>query len=258
MKPKRWLAGALLTIVATGCAGEHPAQPSRRPVKLANRSGLLVNSRPSDRNVYVPDVSGQPLDRAKAALKVAGLPVRVVKRSSDSVPSGRAIGTSPAVSTFVKQGTPVELLESSGPQIVKLPNVLGRSQTDAEHQLAAVGLVVVIVDRPGSARVGTVVLQSPAAGASVRRGSTAQITVSTAPPSVLVPNFVKQTEEAAVTAASKLGLLVTFKTRVVHALALDRVVLAQSPLPGLRLLKGFKVTLTVARYEPPSHAGARQ
>lgn len=248
--------GALLTLLGlasltlSACGGAQAPHPAHPGVKVASRlAPTVVTVKPQ--SVYVPGVARQSVSKAKAAIAGAGLVASVVKQQSATVPAGQVIGTTPPSFAFVTKGQRVGLLVSTGPSMVKVPGVNGDSESVAEAKLTGAGLLVVVTQRAGSARADSVIAQAPASGTDVTRGSAVKLTVSIAPAMVTIPNVVGETEEAAVTTASKLGLAIVFKTKTVLTVSRDRVVVAQAPIVGEIVPKGFQLTLTVGVYAPP-------
>ncbi len=123
--------------------------------------------------VSVPDVTGKSQAEAEAALTTAGLAVGDVTQAySDTVAQGYVISSDPAAgSPDVLKGDGVSLVVSQGPEMVTVPDVTGKSEQEARSDLEGAGLVV-SVSRVLGGLFGTARSTDPAAGASVRKGST--------------------------------------------------------------------------------------
>jgi serine/threonine-protein kinase len=145
----------------------------------------LDNSRPSvtvtvarEPAVPVPDVTQQDPFAAAATLGGAGFKVTVVQTPSDTVPSGKVIGTDPAVGTPLQKGSEVKLLVSTGPSLVDVPNMVGMTKEQAEavlHDMLGFGLTETLVNA-GKNNSGKVVAQSPTGG-QAPKGSAISITI---------------------------------------------------------------------------------
>ena len=136
-------------------------------------------------NLLAPDVRGLTQAAATTALTGAGLVVgTVTQQSSSTVASGIVISQSPVVGTVVNPGARVNLVVSSGPPQVAVPNVVGQTQAAATTTLTGAGLVVGTVTQQSSSTVasGTVISQSPAAGSQAAAGSSVGLVVSSGPP----------------------------------------------------------------------------
>ena len=129
--------------------------------------------------VVIPDVSGQEEYEAANALGAKSLSVERVLQPSDSVDSGKVIGTSPAAGQSVAKGSKIQLIVSSGKDQVSVPNLYGRTQSEAMNDLQAIGLTgtvrSVFACDPTSS--GKVIAQSPSAGSKVDKGSNVDMSV---------------------------------------------------------------------------------
>jgi eukaryotic-like serine/threonine-protein kinase len=129
--------------------------------------------------VVIPDVSGQEEYEAANALGAKSLSVERVLQPSDSVDSGKVIGTSPAAGQSVAKGSKIQLIVSSGKDQVSVPNLYGRTQSEAMNDLQAIGLTgtvrSVFACDPSSS--GKVIAQSPSAGSKVDKGSNVDMSV---------------------------------------------------------------------------------
>ncbi len=134
--------------------------------------------------VAVPDVVNMSQDAASAVIIGADLAVGTVTQAySSTVASGSVLSQIPAAGESVSSGTPVLLTVSEGPQPVTVPNLVGLAQAEAQTALTGVGLAVGEVARQHNATVpwGSVISQSPEAGASVAPGTAVALTVSDGP-----------------------------------------------------------------------------
>jgi serine/threonine-protein kinase len=110
--------------------------------------------------VSVPDVTNQSYKDATAALEAQHLKVtRGTDVFSNDVPAGKVAKTSPPVGTQVPYGSTVQVFVSHGPIMVRVPNLLNLSFSDASARLGNVGLQFSV---HGSVRQGEVVVsQTP-------------------------------------------------------------------------------------------------
>jgi beta-lactam-binding protein with PASTA domain len=93
--------------------------------------------------IAIPDVVGQSEADAVAMLEEAGLTVGEIRREpSENVAEGTIMRISPAVGNKVGEGTPIDLVISNGPPLIPVPDVVGKSQADAEAALVGAGLIV--------------------------------------------------------------------------------------------------------------------
>jgi YVTN family beta-propeller protein len=131
--------------------------------------------------VVVPNVVGQTRAAATTAITGAGLVVgTATQQASSTVASGHVISESPAPGTTVASGSAVNLVVSTGPVQVAVPNVVGQAQAAATMAITGAGLVVGTVTQHSSSTVasGDVISESPAAGTNLTGGSTVNLVVS--------------------------------------------------------------------------------
>lgn len=136
--------------------------------------------------VTVPDVVGETQSRACKLIEDAGLEGCVPSQaSSSSVPVGRVISQSPDADTRVTPDRTVVVVVSSGPQSVRVPNVVGLREDDARRILENDGFDVQVIREPQSPEceeeAGRVCRQDPEAGETVEEGSTVTIHVAEEP-----------------------------------------------------------------------------
>jgi beta-lactam-binding protein with PASTA domain/tRNA A-37 threonylcarbamoyl transferase component Bud32 len=147
--------------------------------ELAKGSSVTLFVSTGKGMVAVPDVSGLDAIDASNQLGSKGLNARTVNEASDSVAQGKVIRTDPAAGSQVAKGSTVQLVVSSGKQSVRVPNVVGMTQSDATSTLQEAGFNVAVQESTtfDSSRNGRVIAQSPSGGSSAPRGSTVTITV---------------------------------------------------------------------------------
>jgi serine/threonine protein kinase len=117
--------------------------------------------------VAVPDVRGQDQTQASTVLQTAGFQVQIVPQANATVPSGKVINTIPPPGTMANKGDAIQMVVSTGPSTITVPNVVGQARDNAIAALTAAGLSV-------QASCGTntaVVSQNPAGGSMVPPGS---------------------------------------------------------------------------------------
>lgn len=118
-----------------------------------------------------PDLANRTLDEAKAALDELALTVEVREAHSDSVEKGRVISQEPAAQTQLYRGDTVIVTISLGPEMVQVPNVSGKSESEAVQILKDAGFAVDVRRQLGGV-FRTAHSTDPASGASVPKGST--------------------------------------------------------------------------------------
>jgi len=139
---------------------------------------LKVFSNPT---TIVPNVLGLSRVNAESAIEDYCLVVSTVnEQCSDTVPAGNVINQSLVGGAQVPPGTAVDLVVSTGPCPVTVPNVVGMTQANAESAITGAGLTVGIVTLQCSDTVpaGKVITQTPLGGEQVLPGNAVDLVVS--------------------------------------------------------------------------------
>jgi len=213
--------------------------------------GSLVRITVSEgpRLVTVPDVVGKGRLEARRTLTDAGFEVREVKVASASVRVNRVVSQSPDGDSLGEAGRVVTIEVSSGPQLVTVPNVVGRTTEQARSALEAFE-VELREQEDDEADPGTVIAQDPARG-RLARGATVTLTVAVEPKEVAVPDVVGRSQNAATKTLSGRGFEVVVEDVAVDSPTQDGRVQEQSPTPDEgKVDRGATVTITVGRFEP--------
>lgn len=231
---------------------------------------LTVSSGPPLREV--PDVVGEPRDKAVKELNDAGFEVDLQEQPSTEVAEGLVSRTLPSAGTERRGGSRIQVFVSSGPREVEVPNVIGSSRSAAVAQLRGEGLEASVEESPSDEPRGQVTAQSPSAGTSVREGTQVTITVSSGgggsnrgavqqdeprqDEESRVPDVVGLSEAQAQSRLRAAGFGVSVREQEVDSQGDDGKVLRQSPSGGSDLRSGGTVTIVVGRFEePPEEPG---
>ncbi|MDQ0747860.1 beta-lactam-binding protein with PASTA domain [Streptomyces africanus] len=161
--------------------------------RIRGNDSVSVTISDGPRNVRVPALEGQRLDKARSLLKEDGLePGMVTREFSEDVPRGSVISARPADGTKVRAGSAVALVVSKGSPI-DIPDVTGDDLADARAELTDAGLKVkVATERVTSSEFdkGQIARQSPNPGGRAAEGDTVTLTVSKGPEMIEVPDVV--------------------------------------------------------------------
>jgi beta-lactam-binding protein with PASTA domain/predicted Ser/Thr protein kinase len=139
---------------------------------------VLVSSGPAQ--VHVPDVTGQSLPAAEAALTTAGLSAgTVTKQAAAEQSPGTVLTQSPSAGSSLPAGGKVNLTVAQVPKEATVPSVLGQNEAQAAAALGSAGFTPKTASRTTleASQVGVVLKQVPAAGRKARKGATVTITV---------------------------------------------------------------------------------
>jgi len=191
--------------------------------------------------VAVPTLVGLKSEDAIKQLKALHL-VPDVHDIASGQRADTVTASDPKVGTKVVSGTKVRINVSSGPTLLPVPNVVGKSISDATAALNQAGFKVsptyVESDQPQN----QVVNQSPSQAA---KGSTIVITVSKGPKSVAVPDVRTLDVGTATSQLQALNFKVKFTYQTVTDPNQDQIVLDQNPAPGKQVTPNSTVTLVV-------------
>jgi len=130
----------------------------------------------------VPDVEGLSQSKATTRLKDAGFKVKVTTSPSDSVKDGIVISQSKSAGGSYPKGTTVTIDVSTGPPLVKIPNVKGDTPDVAQGKLTDAGLKVEFTYN-NLTGTGLVAGQLPSAGTQVAPNTTVTLEIDGDDPS---------------------------------------------------------------------------
>jgi serine/threonine-protein kinase len=167
--------------------------PAGTPARQGTVVNLVVAAPPS--SVQIPgEVIGSTEIEARALLEAPPYEFVVTTdvRSSPTVPAGTVMEIRPGPGELVPRGSDVLIIVSEGPEPVRVPAVVGRTEAQAVNTLREEGLVpsVTYVDvAAGSPDDGRVIAQSLPPGSQVDPGTAITITVgrAVAPVTTLPP-----------------------------------------------------------------------
>jgi serine/threonine-protein kinase len=131
---------------------------------------VVLSTGPAPR--LLPDLTGSSYDDAVAKLQGLRLVPARQNAFSDTVAEGQVISTTPAAGSSVGRDSTVTLVVSAGPDMVTVPDTVGRDVAGATSSLEQSGLKVANVFGFASGRV---FFTSPSPGSRVHRGSSVNL-----------------------------------------------------------------------------------
>jgi beta-lactam-binding protein with PASTA domain/tRNA A-37 threonylcarbamoyl transferase component Bud32 len=139
----------------------------------------LVVAKPEP-TATVPDVTNQTLADASSTLENAGFTVgKTTKQSSDNILDGRVISQDPAGAAQAPKGSAIDLVVSTGQQLVTVPDLQCQPIAQAQKHLQDQGLTLAQSGNTSFVsacpHAGRVASQSPAANTQVQPGSTVTV-----------------------------------------------------------------------------------
>jgi beta-lactam-binding protein with PASTA domain len=196
---------------------------------------------------FVPDLGRKTLATATTALAGLGLAVGdTTQRPSATVPAGGVISQSPWPGTDVAGLTFVHVVISTGgPAPITVPSVVGVPLSPASSAILDASLVVGSITEQPSVTVtpGTVISQTPAAGAAATAGASVNLVISSGPS---VPNVLNLPFQAAATAITGASLVVGTVTQQSSTTVQAGRVISQNPVTPTQVAVGSPVNLVIA------------
>ncbi|MEW1959884.1 Stk1 family PASTA domain-containing Ser/Thr kinase [Kineococcus sp. NPDC059986] len=195
--------------------------------------------------VAMPDVVNSSESDARKAIEGAGLTANVTQAADDTVAAGNVVSTDPAAGTPVQVGGTVNVVVSSGPDAVQVPDVRGQSQEAARQTLQEAGFTVGNVNTVDDASVGKgeVVSTDPKIGASAPKGSAVGLNIASG--QVTVPDVVGQSQTDALKQLNDLGFNVNTRETSAQGDGEPGSVVDQSLQPGTKVDSGTAINLVV-------------
>jgi serine/threonine-protein kinase len=131
----------------------------------------------------LPRVLELPDAKARQKLTELGFRPRLDgERPNDSFPAGTVIWQDPPPGTVLQPNSVVQLVLSTGPSLVAVPDVIGLNVSQAGKILVAAGVRVGAVDSGAAGpEPGVVVATRPAAGVGRPRGAPVALVISRGP-----------------------------------------------------------------------------
>ncbi|WP_030702572.1 MULTISPECIES: Stk1 family PASTA domain-containing Ser/Thr kinase [unclassified Streptomyces] len=197
----------------------------------------------------VPSLLGQTQQEAEQRIARAGLDLKGVERVfSDSVERGSVVRSVPASGNRIRGNGSVKLVVSRGPEIVRVPDVVGSSLADARRSLKKVGLVPGMVTKEFSEDVarGEVVRTDPRAGTDRNPDTAVALVVSKGAP-IDVPDVTGLSVEDATAELEAEGLRAEVLPGRVHSTEVKGDIAEQSPGEETEAAEGDTVELTVSK-----------
>ncbi|WP_452094278.1 Stk1 family PASTA domain-containing Ser/Thr kinase [Corynebacterium anserum] len=145
--------------------------PKGTRIKLVISSGKEITE--------VPDLTGLTTDAARQALEKAGLELnpQVREEASSDTPAGQILSQSPDQGSQVSKGTRVTITVSSGPELVRVPVVVGQDVDNARSNLESAGFQVQVNEVDSTEAKGKVLGQT-GQGKDLEKGSVVTLQVS--------------------------------------------------------------------------------
>lgn len=217
-------------------------------VKKNSTIEVVISSKLISAQSQVPDVSGRDEDEAQKILEDAGFKVGTPNYVyDDSADEGEVISTNPEAGSNVSKDTEIIMNVSKGTEKVKVPNVVGESESSAKSILSELQLKsTVTTEYSDSVAKGKVISQSIAKGKKVAPGTNIDLVVSNGKKpeeKVNVPNLSGQTLQGAKSLLESKGLTLVDGGQEISNVAIGKVTRWS---PSGKVKKGTEVTVWIS------------
>jgi eukaryotic-like serine/threonine-protein kinase len=207
--------------------------------------GKITDELNANKPVAVPYVEGLAQAQAVKKIEDKGLKAHIAPGFSQTFPAGTVMRQDPQGGEKTDKGNIVTLTISHGRPKVTVPDVVGKSQSDAVATLTAAHLKVSVFHVYSSAATDTVTAQDPSASSRVFYNTTVHINISQGAKQIAIPDLVGQSYASARSTLLGAGLQVA-RSDVDSNQPKDTVV-GESPSAGTKVGAGTTVTLSVSR-----------
>lgn len=208
---------------------------------------LTISTGKEEVEVTVPDVTGKSESEAQSKLEDLGLVVESKASYSSSVDKGKVISTDPKAGKVLKEGDTVTMTISLGAEKVSVPNLIGKSEADAQSALSSAGLTgSVSTSHSDSIAEGLVISQGTEAGKKVTAGTSVSFVVSLGKEKVSVPYLIALSKEDAQNALYDVGLDVGSVSEEYSETVEAGLVISQVTSAGTEVEKGTAVSFVIS------------
>ena len=198
----------------------------------------------------IPPVVGSDINQARSVIESNRFIVGTITETPDSnAAAGIVIDQDPPAGERREPGATVNLVVSSGPPVVALPDLANRSESDALFQLGSLGLLPEVAEEfSDEVAAGLVIRTEPQAGAQLPQGATVIVVVSQGREPVEVPNLIGLTPDEANSVVSSLDLELSARaTTIPVEPELDGRIADQVPEAGEIVPRGTVITVTLGK-----------
>lgn len=146
----------------------------------ARGSKVVLDVSAGERRTEVPNVVGLTQEQAQLTIEKVGLTMGDVTLRESPLPRGEVLSSTPVAGTQAVLPSIITLVVSSGPSSIAVPDLVGQPFAQAKATLEQLGLrtAVIEVDSASADPEGTIMSQSPAAGANVDAGTGVSLKVA--------------------------------------------------------------------------------
>ncbi len=196
----------------------------------------------------IPSVIGATKTEATETMATLGIKVKVTKNKFDElVPKGKIISMAPPAGSRLSEGESVAVVISKGPERYSIPNLKGKSISQATVALANEKLLIGKTEEAFNAKIpkGQIISVSPESGTLVKKNTEVNLLVSKGEELISLISYIGKSSEQALNELTDAGFEVTQKDAFSDSYPIGMVIAQKPEKP--ELVKGGKVALTVSR-----------
>jgi serine/threonine-protein kinase len=193
--------------------------------------------------VTVPDVRGYTQQQAQTQLQAKGFTTTVEQKASKKVNKGTVIDTDPPHGSTADKGSQVTIIVSTGPKSVNLPNLRGKTLTEAQSAIAGLNLPPPHVNLIASKLPANTVTRTDPKAGPVPPDQVVTLYVSNG--NVSVPDVTGLTCSSATTKLADSNLKASCTDTPSDTVPKGQVI-SQSPSAGVQAQQGSTVSLQVS------------
>jgi len=201
------------------------------------------------KSIPVPDVTSKTRANAQIALQDVGFTVgSVTEAFSDTAKVGTVVSQSPVPNALAPKGSAVKLVLSKGPEMIAVPDVIGKPDAEAFKALETAGFTPQALPSKFNKDVpdGTVFEQTPGGGEKAVKGSVVSYVVSRGTELAVVPDVSGKKQSTAKSTLEKAGFKVAVKEDNSDSVGVGKVI-SQNPQGDVSVAKGSTVTITISK-----------
>ncbi len=200
--------------------------------------------------VSVPNLVGKDLVDAKSILQEKQLILKVLNQSyNSSYPINTIISQTPAAGLTKRVNSEIGVVVSKGPQLVRVPNLIGKNKIEAELALDEVRLKLgeVLTDYSSEQPEGAVIKQLPEQNTQIELGARVSITINNAAQNTIqVPNFIGRPLAEVQAELTGLGLVYNQAKNTSSDVYPQGVIVDQDPVPYTEVASGTAMNFMVS------------
>lgn len=200
--------------------------------------------------VTVPNLVGRDLMQARQYLYQNKLRLKVVNRLYNSdYPADIIISQKPVAGQKKRSDTEVEVVVSRGPELVRIPDLSGKTQIEAELALEEAGLKLgeILTGYNQELPESTVIKQLPEKDAQIERGASVSITLNVLSGELVqVPNFIGRPLTEVQAELAGRGLVFNKATLTPSDIYDVGIIVDQDPVPSFRVPQGTAIKFMVS------------